>query len=153
MKFSNIDKGTYVAVKFTDETLNKIQEVQDSLRLLNPVKREDLHSTIAYSRVNVPFIPNESGNFISSNQHLEIWNTNDGPALIMVLDDANHLKERHNLANILGATYDFPDYTPHITLSYNLGPQEVELSEFSLPIESAYEYMEDLDIDWAKDKK
>lgn len=154
MKFSEFDQGTYVCAKFTEETLNKIQEVQNKLGLLNPVKRDDLHSTICYSRVYVPFLPKTSSDFVSSKNHLEIWDTPDGAALILVLNSP-HLQLRHELANILGATYDFPDYKPHITLSYNLGSQYIDLERnnpINIEINSSHEHVEKLELDWSKDK-
>lgn len=154
MKFSEFDKGTYICAKFTEDTLDRIQEVQKKLGLLNPVKREDLHSTICFSRVYVPFIASNENEFVSKTGHLEIFETNDGPALVLCLD-SDYLKHRHELSNILGATYDYPDYKPHITLSYNLGSQYIDL-ERNNPIEieiiSSKEVVEDLDLDWTKDK-
>jgi 2'-5' RNA ligase len=54
------------------------------------------------------------------------------------------------------ATYDFPEYKPHITLSYDIG----DLDEKNLPDIGKYvdeigideEYGEDLDLNWAKNK-
>lgn len=152
----DVGKGTYVAVKFDEFTLDSIQQLQDELKLLNKVKREDLHSTVVYSRVKIPYKTGHAdiGNvLISQKQHLELWDTSDGKALVLVMDDAVKLKFRHDYAKILGATYDFPDYKPHITLSYNVGVQKINLYETNLNIVVNHEYMEDLDLDWAKDKK
>lgn len=153
MKLSEVEKGTYVSAKFTESTLDKLVEVQNTLGLLNPVSRDDLHTTICYSRVNVPFVASALEALVSTSQHLEIWETSDGPALILCLE-SEHLKERHKYSRILGATYDFPDYKPHVTLSYNLGAQFIDLSDpnISIPITISHEIVEDLDLDWTKDK-
>ena len=80
MKLSEVEKGTYVSAKFTESTLDKLVEVQNKLGLLNPVSRDDLHTTICYSRVNVPFVVSALEALVSTSQHLEIWETSDGPA-------------------------------------------------------------------------
>lgn len=152
MKFSELNKGTYVAAKFTEQTLDSIQELQTKLRLLNPVKREDLHTTICYSRTVVPFVPHEQIQHIGTASKLEIWDTDKGPALIMLLD-SDYLHSRHTYSKALGATYDFPDYKPHVTLSYNLGVQKVDLLDaLNIDIEMSREYVEELDLEWTNDK-
>jgi hypothetical protein len=153
MKFSESDKGTYVSAKFTEATLDQIEKVQKSLGLLNPVSRDDLHTTICYSQVNVPFTASNASLIVSTKNHLEIWDTNNGPALILCLN-SQYLEERHKYSRILGATYDYPDYKPHITLSYNLGAQAIDLSitDVNVPITISHEVVEDLDLDWTKDK-
>ena len=68
--------------------------------------------------------------------------------------NSQYLEERHKYSRILGATYDYPDYKPHITLSYNLGAQAIDLSitDVNVPITISHEVVEDLDLDWTKDK-
>lgn len=145
--------GTYVAAKFTDSTLDELEGIQKQLKLLNPVARSDLHSTICYSRKYIKFPVDTDNELISVSQSLRIFETSGGPALVLELD-SEHLCKRHELAKLLGATYDFPDYIPHITLSYNIGGQYVDTSKtFSANIVKSHEYSEDLDTSWADDKK
>jgi hypothetical protein len=49
-----------------------------------------------------------------------------------------------------GATYDFPVYTPHITLSYNFAGNVESLPAYNESIVLGNEYVEDLKIDWEK---
>ena len=77
-KLSEFGKGTYVCAKFTEDTLDKINEVQEKLGLLNPTNREDLHTTICYSRKYIPFLASNVEVNVSNSQHLEIWKTSDG---------------------------------------------------------------------------
>ena len=147
------NKGTYVAMKFSESTLNAIEGIQKELKLLNPVSRSDIHSTICYSRkyINYPLQSEEI--LVSNEQTLRIFDTDKGPALVLELDSL-HLSARHELSKLLGATYDFPDYIPHITLSYNIGGQHVDVSKtFSIDVISSHEYSTDLDLNWADDKK
>ena len=46
-------------------------------------------------------------------------------------------------------TYDFPEYIPHITLTYDAGDFDPSSYTGDLPeIEYASEYVEDLVLDW-----
>ncbi len=49
-----------------------------------------------------------------------------------------------------GATYDFPVYSPHITLSYDFSGEILNLPVYNQPIFLDSEYVEDLKIDWEK---
>ena len=64
--FKESVKGTYAAVKFTEDTLDRIEKLQEFYDLPNAVPRDKLHSTILYSRVYVPFIPEEGEKFLGS---------------------------------------------------------------------------------------
>ena len=98
------------------------------------------------------FIASDEAVCVSDTNHLEIWDTPKGSALILCLD-SEYLKQRHGLSMILGATYDFPDYKPHITLSYNLGAQYIEVpQDINIVIDVNSEVVEDLDLEWADDK-
>jgi hypothetical protein len=65
------------------------------------------------------------------------------------------LNARHKeLMDEHDATYDFPEYKTHVTLSYDIG----DMDETKLPdviktigeMKIVKEYGEDLDLDWAK---
>lgn len=148
MKPSTVSSGTYVCANFNDETLDKLEEIQRSLRLLNPTPREKMHTTICYSRVYVPYMPFTGEELVSDINHLEVWDTKSGKTLVLVMQ-SEILRERHKYAEILGATYDFDEYKPHITLSYDIGVQLVELGgNLNIPIVSNSESVEILDLDY-----
>ena len=153
-KFSTFNKGTYVAVKFSEKTLDMIQDLQKELRLLDPVPRDKLHSTICYSRKFVNYKPETNRKLIGYTKALDVFEHNGKRALVLLLD-SDYLHSRHEYANALGATYDFPDYKPHVTLSYDLGAQSIDYTNFDVggnQLEMAHEYVEDLDLGWS-DKK
>ncbi|BAQ22811.1 RNA ligase [Edwardsiella phage PEi20] len=151
MKFQDFSTGLYVAAKFSELTLDALEELQRNLRVPNPVPREKFHSTICYSRVNIPYVT-ASGSFeVANSGHLEIWKHGESPVLVLVLD-SEYLRCRHQYARAIGATHDFPDYTPHITLSYNVGPVTFK-GEVKIPVVLDREYKEPLKLDWADDLK
>lgn len=151
IKFSTVGKGTYAAVKFTDNTLNAIKNIQQELGLLDPVPVDKLHTTICFSRKYVDYIPVDTQQDIGFTKELDIFEHNGKRALVLLLD-SEYLKYRHNYAKSIGATYDFPDYKPHITLQYDLGVQHIDYQNIDVSgksIEMLYEYVEDLDLEWS----
>lgn len=139
--------GTYIAVKFDEATLDRIESIQKQLNLYNIVPRDKLHSTICYSRVDVPYFPDETPKVIGKSKGLLIFN-NDKRALVLTIDSP-YLVSKHELTKELGATYDYPDYIPHVTLSYDIGYisyDESQVPEIDIGITT--EYVEALDLDW-----
>ena len=148
LKLSDIDKGTYAAVKFDDSTLDMFQELQQIMELYNPVPRDKLHSTICFSRVKIPYIPLTEKMPIGSTHKLEVFEHNGKRALVVLLDSP-YLESRHEYANILGATFDFPTYNPHVTLAYDIGAMEIPKHGVTgNPVVITHEYTEDLDLNW-----
>lgn len=151
MKFTDFSTGLYVSAKFSELTLDALENLQRNLKVPNPVPREKFHSTICYSRVNIPYQP-ASGSFeVANDGHLEIWKHGEYPILVLVLN-SDYLQCRHMYARAIGATHDFPDYTPHITLSYNVGPVSFE-GKVQIPVILDREHSEPLQLDWGDDLK
>lgn len=151
IEFQDLSSGLYVAAKFSDLTLDAIEDLQRKLKVPNPVPRHKIHSTICYSRVNIPYTVSTGSFEVARKGHLEVWKHGEDPVLVLVLD-SEYLKHRHQYARALGATHDFPDYTPHITLSYNVGPLSFK-GEAQIPVVLDREYKEPLKLDWAEDLK
>lgn len=151
MELKDFTEGLYVAAKYSELTLDALEELQRSLRVPNPVPREKFHSTICYSRVVVPYKVSSGSFEVASAGHLEVWNHGSSPVLVLVLD-SDYLRCRHMYARALGATHDFDDYTPHITLSYNVGPLSFS-GDVQISVVLDREYKEPLKLDWADDLK
>lgn len=149
IKLKQINKGTYAAVRFTPETLDRIEELQKKLKLPDPVSRDKLHSTILYSRVWVPFVPEKGELLLGSVCRLESWKSQSNKNVLLLTYDSEYMRFRHDVGTALGATFDFPDYTPHVTLSYDIGSLKFNLGEiFNLELVRSKEYVEDLDLNW-----
>lgn len=143
-------KGTYSAVTFSKETNKKISDFSKSLGV-EPI--EDLHSTLLFSR---KYLPNykAKGEINETAKHVgwEMFDSQDDKkALVMVLS-SDFLQTRHNvLMKEHGATWDYPEYIPHCTLSYDYnGDIPTELLDEVLNLVN--EYQEDLDLDWVSKK-
>lgn len=155
--------GTYAGVRFDPDTIERLQELQSDLGIPEPLGADDFHSTLLYSR---RFCPNykalgELTPVATSDETdftLEIWPSNSGEKNVLVLKyTCEWLQNRHDeLMAEHNATWDFPDYIPHITLSYNVGEWTPDDYTVSLgrdkPIVIVKEYQEVLDLEWSEDK-
>lgn len=137
--------GTYVAARLSEETLDRIEEIQKELPIYNPVPREKLHSTIIYSREEIPFIPYEEPRHLADSCHLRVFETPEGNVLVLAYE-SQYMNKRFAQGMLLGATYDFEEYIPHITIAKDVGTHPFD-GYYEFPIVSSHEYMEDLDLD------
>lgn len=144
--FTDFTNGLYVGCKFDEQTLDAVKGIQDSLDLPNKVSRDDIHCTIVYSRKTVPYVVTEYPVVVASKGYLKTFSTEKGNCLVLALD-SDYLKQRHQYGDILGATYDFDEYIPHITLSYDIGPL-VYTGEYRINVVATHEYKEELDLNW-----
>ena len=154
--------GTYAGVHFSPSTIANIEQYIKNNKIPNPVRSGKLHTTVLYSRKHLPnYEPygDYDNPLIGTPVELKVWNTqpdnNGNTSRCLVLTyKCDELSKRHDdLMSEHGATWDFPDYTPHITLSYNIGDMELEdfsdISDIG-DIEIAHEYHEPLNFDWAQ---
>ena len=155
-------KGTYAGVRFCDNTKNAIQAYMDENNIPNMLDKEKLHSTLLYSRKHCPdYQPAGPTNMVGTPNGFVVWNT-QAPAgkegetsrcLVLKYDCPDLVKRHTSIRKEHGATHDYPDFTPHITLSYDIGDTDVDalpdISKFLSQINIVHEYSEPLDLDWA----
>lgn len=145
--------GTYVGVRFTPETIEGLTAFQKEIGVPNPLNPEKFHATVVYSREPVEWTPQTD--LTKEDVEASGWdvfeNRRDGTKCLVLRLSSEFLQERFDTAIEAGATHDFPDYKPHITLSYDIGTFETRklaLPEF--PIVLDHEYVEPLRDSWAK---
>lgn len=158
------NKGTYAGVKFSDDTSKLIKQYLDDNKIPNAISPNKLHTTLLYSRKHLPdykAIGTYPKPLIGTPGNFDVWKSNneDGSSTncLVVEFDCPELSKRHDeLMDEHKATYDFPDYKTHITLSYDIGDMDIkDLPSFidTVPtIKICKEYQEQLDLDWAKNK-
>lgn len=151
------EKGVYVAVDYTRESSNRFINHFKAQGIPNLVRADKLHTTVIYSRK--PFNFDEyKGNtsrpldlvFTEFKPH--VFETQSGKrALVMLIEDADELTDRHNhIMTKYDASYDFPDYIPHCTVSYDIGELDIsKIIEYTGTLHTSNEYVEPLDVDWA----
>jgi hypothetical protein len=156
-------KGTYAAVKFDDKTVAALQKYIKDNDIPNGTPAEKMHCTVLYSRKHCPdYKPAGEIDppWTGTPDKLEVWESNgklrDKPTTrcLVMKFKCEELNARHKeLMDEHDATYDFPEYKTHITLSYDIG----DMDEDKLPnikdaigeIKVVNEYGEDLDMSWS----
>jgi 2'-5' RNA ligase len=153
-------KGTYAGVKFSGDTSRSIKKFCEEHSIPNAVDPKSLHLTLLYSRKHCPEydpIVKYDTPIIGKFKAWNVWETSptEGPktnCLIMQLVCPEMEKRHKELMEELKATFDYDQYQPHITLSYDIGEEfdTDALPPFKEPVTITGEYMEELDLDWAK---
>jgi 2'-5' RNA ligase len=149
--------GTYAGYHFNKADIESIRSWAKNNGIPNLVPSEKMHTTLLYSRKPCPDykplgkldkeIPARIGD-------MENWPTKDGKNALIVRLKCDTMVKRHNhLMKELDATYDYDEYKPHITLSYDVG-KDFDLKAFPQlkdsikKIGAVEEYREELVDDW-----
>jgi hypothetical protein len=129
------------------------------------VRDEDsMHVTVTYSKDPVDWLamgepdnwpnPDADGNIklpAGGPRVLESFGGGENPKVIVLAFASNSLSWRHRSMRDKGASWKWPDYTPHITLSADAGDFDFEaLKPYSGEIILGPEVFEPIDEDWNK---
>tara|TARA_R110000823_G_scaffold207786_13_gene338341 strand:- start:575 stop:1027 length:453 start_codon:yes stop_codon:yes gene_type:complete len=117
-------EGTYAALTPDGSSIKKLIKLQQNLRLSNPLPSGELHMTVMFSRKTV-----EEANDFPTIINIQATGENlkilDGrkPAIVLLLDSPEAgVLFKHFMQ--LGATHDYDEFMPHITLSYDYTPAD-----------------------------
>lgn len=152
-------RGTYFGVHPTKETIAAMREFMGDNKIPNPIDHDKMHCTIVFSRAFCgeralgDLDPHWKGEFDKYDLFDPSSEEDDNKCLVMafvcpeMLDRHKHLKSK-------GATHDFPTLSPHMTLSYDVGPEydHLVLPDYDGPIHFHHEYSEPLNLKWVKTK-
>lgn len=145
-----VDPGIYMCANFDQASHEAIKKVQKTMGLENPVQPHKLHCTIVYSRKTVDLFPASDISERAAIVDVEKWDTKYGSTIVGILE-SEYLHERFKDAMDAGATYDFDDYKPHVTLAYDSGIESIEgvkrLLTFPVELTIIGETAEPLDLD------
>lgn len=150
MKLNEIKKtpklGTYAGVRFDDTTADDLLKYIEDNNIPNSVK--DFHSTLLFSRKHLPKYMPITYDKPLMGKPTEVTNLGDDKTIVIKFD-APELKKRHKkLMKEHGGTWDYDDFIPHVTLSYDA--KRVDVSKLTTPkfsIKIVKEYLEPLEID------
>lgn len=145
--------GTYVKLVPDDESKAMIEDVVSSIGIPNNIIPEEYHTTIAFSRLwfDPGFVNRECSINAEITGYTLFKGDGDTSCLVLTLNCA----EAHTLHNyyrsVHKATFDYEDYTPHITISYEV-PDDFVLSDdvidsFSI-VTFNKEMVSELDLSW-----
>lgn len=137
-------EGTYVCVNFSDVTIEALNALVKDLGIDEATRPDDFHATVVYSRKSIPWKKADELDIEAKITGYTIFDTRDGKKCLVLLIDSPWLHERFERAMSLGATYDFPEYKPHITLSYDYGDADAPETVPTFPIVIASEHVSSL---------
>lgn len=149
--------GIYVGVRYSDKTKKLLTELIETYHIPNAVKDKGFHSTLIYSKVSPEerLTLHEYKKPMSIGEHFkpEIWKQQNDSYCLVITFDSPWLVNRHQtiMSERQELTYDFAEYKPHITLSYDVH-KEFPYDEIKLPKKMKLlletEYQEALNIDY-----
>lgn len=146
--FEVVDNGMFMSVNFSERTKDNLVNLGKILKLEKSTSRDQFHSTIMYSKktVDLPLITHDE--IIDPNSYS--WELfGDDEDVLVLKYDSPALTARFNAAMDLGATYDYDEYKPHVTLAIDV--KDIDLANLSLPtfsLELAEEKQRPLNDDW-----
>lgn len=152
-------KGTYIGLKLSEKSKIFLTKLIKDFDIDNPISEDDFHVTLVYSRK--PAVKNivEPDNIYKCKiDTWDVWESQGKKSFIVKLKCQKLIDRHKELIHKYSLTHDFPDYTPHITLSYNLRNDpnkdviEKVLKKLDQQIILTDEYQEDLFPEWADDK-
>lgn len=143
--------GTYVGLRFSDKTKRSIRKFIEKNDIPAPDSIKEnggLHCTLIFSRKILPhFKPRKDLDIKAKSKGFKKLGENEN-CLVMELNSPAIVKRHKDIRRIHGATHDFDDYIPHITLSTKAEDfDEESLPDFTDPIEVVKEYTQFLDLD------
>ena len=92
---------------------------------------EDMHVTLVYSKTPLPMPNTENqvswglGTLVVRGGNRKIMSLGDGSASALVIDNTELISEWNNYRS-MGASWDWPSFMPHVTISYSGGPTDIE---------------------------
>lgn len=153
-EISSTAQSTYCAIQFTEQSSQDIVDFASSHDVPNVIDVEKVHCTVLYSKKPISGfvalgdkVPQYEIAFSRYDVFRDRKSGNN--SLVMVLDCDELIEHHTEYMDQYGASWDFPTYIPHITLSYDIGDFDVsKLPPYDGDIIADHEYAEPLDVEW-----
>lgn len=150
-------KGTYVGVRLTPQSNAKLRKFAKQIKVPNILDNDKMHITVIFSRNHLDnYTPPgklETPIEAEVNTLTVFQKEEEGSKRVLVVTlKSPELHKRHKeIMKEPGATYDFDEYIPHVTLSYDCGDFDETGHNikkfFNEPLEIDEEYEEELKLD------
>jgi len=170
MKFAELfeqsqKKGTYAGVRFDTTTNRAFHDYLNKNKIPTAIRPDRLHTTLLYSRKHLPNYKSAGKlqpHLVGTPEKFVVWpargvgGTGTTNCLVLQYNCPELVKRHNDLMKQHEATYDYPKFVPHVTLSYDIGDLDVSklpnIKDTVKKITLVEEYGEDLDMDWAQNK-
>ena len=112
--------GTYAEVIPTSASLNTIEKLIEKLNIKEPTPSNEIHCTVTYSRKPCPDLADYAPKMpVSARVHgFRVFPMRTGGICLVLELDSPGIVDLHKYARSLGCSHDYPEYTPHVTLTY-----------------------------------
>lgn len=154
LESENFENGIFAAAKLSQSSIDAIAAYIAAYDIPNPIPKKELHTTLIYS---------EKGNAdfeAQDNYDSEIKATftsfdkfgKDNEVLVMKVESDELHKRHKELMSTYNLSYNFDEYRPHITLSYDAKDFDIsKLDDYYGDIIFIGEESNELDTDWEPD--
>ena len=146
-EYTKHQNGTYASLKLSKES-SKILHDWCMEWIGKSVDANTYHCTIMYSRVPVPLADDITPilPIVAETNSFEIFQSGDGTNCLVLRVESPEIEKLHFQTRQLGASYDYPEYKPHVTLCVNFKDEILPiLPDFSLIFDCFK--VEPLDVD------
>lgn len=127
--------GTYVAYQMSQDSMDTLDNfVKVNLGLEERVSKQTYHITVIYSRNPVPHAEAYAGPSVAvaTANAYEVFPTKDGGRCLVLRVSCDKAESLNKELGTFGATSDYSEYKPHVTLAYNI-QQEIDIATLPLP--------------------
>ncbi len=149
--------GTYIAAELSPDSQKLLDTYVTGMNVPNAADPNQYHSTVIYSRKGVP----EAREYhfeLPFKAKIKEWKLFDtkfgesGKCLVAIMDSPELEKAHKEIRDKYGATHDYPDYHPHVTISYDY-PDELPTEVPDMELEYDYVDIKPLNPQFVPDKK
>lgn len=148
------NKGVYCALELNTISKDAITDTVKQLDIPEAITSDEYHVTIAYSKKHFdPGYTSRKEDIIGTITDFTYFPNSAKPgykALVLLLD-CDEAVQLHDDTMDRGASYDYPEYKPHITLSYDIADDyDFDFEKFrDMKVYFNRIYSEPLDIEWS----
>lgn len=154
--------GTYASVKLSQQSKTALFDYVKFLGIPNTIDPNEYHATVIYSRKEIPRAYDYNNFEVSQSEHRLLATAKEwkvfpskemGHCLVLALDFPSAV-DYHNHFMDMGATYDYLEYIPHITIATNYTDAIIptNLPPFTLKFDKLVVEPLDLNYSYIKDK-
>jgi 2'-5' RNA ligase len=117
----------YVSVEPDEGARRLLSKLQGRHEIPNPYSTDKMHCTLIYSTEPCKMPQVESRKIYKAEfEKFDFFDQRNGKRCLVMKVKSPDLQARHtSLMKEMGASYDFPDYLPHITMSYDIDKFDV----------------------------
>ncbi len=137
------EEGTYICADLSRESANKLLKWAKENGITDTIDAADMHTTITYSRKKVDeakeYMDSVKFPISAKPKHFSIFPMQNGKKCLVLEVESKELNKHHKtIQKEYGATYDYPTYKPHITLTYDYTGDDVpkDIPDISLSYNS-----------------